>query len=79
MIRRQCTGEYKIVPVRRNLRGEVYLHRSCVPLDEADLDTLEDNGRVHRHDRRQAWGPGRSDPEKRRYLVPDAEYDGRGE
>ena len=30
----------------RNLRGEVYLHRSCVPLDEADLDTLEDRGQL---------------------------------
>ena len=31
----------------RNLRGEVYLHRSCVPLDEADLDTLEDRGQLN--------------------------------
>lgn len=30
----------------RNLRGEVYLHRSCVPLDEADLDTPEDRGQL---------------------------------
>ncbi|MCT9000179.1 hypothetical protein [Chelativorans intermedius] len=30
----------------RNLRGEVYLHRSCVPLDKADLDTLEDKGQL---------------------------------
>ena len=30
----------------RNLSGEVYLHRSCVPLDEADLDTLEDRGQL---------------------------------
>lgn len=30
----------------RNLRGELYLHRSCVPLDEADLDTLEDRGQL---------------------------------
>ena len=31
----------------RNLSGEVYLHRSCVPLDEADLDTLEDRGQLN--------------------------------
>ncbi len=30
----------------RNLRGEVYLHRSCVPLDEADLDTLANKGQL---------------------------------
>ncbi|EQB15106.1 hypothetical protein [Sphingobium lactosutens] len=30
----------------RNLRGEVYLHRSCVPLDEADLDTPADKGQL---------------------------------
>ncbi|WP_372502291.1 hypothetical protein P7L66_12645 [Tistrella mobilis] len=30
----------------RNLRGEVYLHRSCVPLDEANLDTPADKGQL---------------------------------
>lgn len=30
----------------RNLRGEVFLHRSCVPLDEADIDTLADKGQL---------------------------------
>ena len=30
----------------RNLRGKVFLHRSCVPLDEADLDTLADKGQL---------------------------------
>jgi hypothetical protein len=30
----------------RNLRDEVFLHRSCVPLDEADLDTLADKGQL---------------------------------
>ncbi|WPZ35824.1 hypothetical protein T8K17_06715 [Thalassobaculum sp. OXR-137] len=30
----------------RNLRGEVFLHRSCLPLDEADLDTLADKGQL---------------------------------
>jgi hypothetical protein len=30
----------------RGLCGEVFLHRSCVPLDEADLDTLEDKGQL---------------------------------
>lgn len=30
----------------RNLRGEAYLHRSCVPLDEADLDTPADKGQL---------------------------------
>jgi 3'-phosphoadenosine 5'-phosphosulfate sulfotransferase (PAPS reductase)/FAD synthetase len=28
----------------RHLRGEVFLHRSCMPLDEADIDTPEDKG-----------------------------------
>ena len=31
----------------RGLCGEVFLHRSCVPLDEADLDTLEDKGQLN--------------------------------
>ncbi len=30
----------------RNLRGEVFLHRSCVSLDEADLDTPADKGQI---------------------------------
>jgi hypothetical protein len=30
----------------RGIRGEVYLHRSAVPLDEADLTTLEDLGQL---------------------------------
>lgn len=30
----------------RNLCGEVFLHSSCVPLDEADLDTLADKGQL---------------------------------
>lgn len=30
----------------RNLRSEVYLHRSCLPLDEADIDTLADKGQL---------------------------------
>jgi hypothetical protein len=30
----------------RGLCGEVFLHRSCVPLDEADLDTLGDKGQL---------------------------------
>ncbi|MHC0055521.1 hypothetical protein [Actibacterium sp. D379-3] len=30
----------------RNLRDEVFLHRSCLPLDEADLDTLADKGQL---------------------------------
>ncbi len=30
----------------RNLRGEVFLHRSCLPLDEADIDTLADKGQL---------------------------------
>ena len=30
----------------RGIRGEVYLHRSAVPLDEADLSTLEDLGQL---------------------------------
>src|SRR3546814_2344577 len=29
----------------RNLRDEVFLHRSCLPLDEADLATLADQGK----------------------------------
>lgn len=31
----------------RGLCGEVFLHRSCVPLDEANLDTLEDKGQLN--------------------------------
>lgn len=30
----------------RGIRGEVYLHRSAVPLDEADLSTLADYGQL---------------------------------
>ncbi|MBF2712767.1 hypothetical protein [Agrobacterium vitis] len=30
----------------RRIRGEVYLHRSCVPLDEADLSTAADHGQL---------------------------------
>jgi hypothetical protein len=30
----------------RNLRGEVFLHRSCVPLDEADLKARQDKGQL---------------------------------
>lgn len=28
------------------IRGEVYLHRSAVPLDEADLSTAADHGQL---------------------------------
>lgn len=28
----------------RGIRGEVFLHRSCVPLDEAELSTAADHG-----------------------------------
>jgi hypothetical protein len=31
----------------RGIRGEVYLHRSAVPLDQADLSTLEDHGQLN--------------------------------
>jgi hypothetical protein len=30
----------------RGIRGEVFLHRSAVPLDEADLSTLSDHGQL---------------------------------
>lgn len=30
----------------RRIRGEVYLHRSCVPLDAADLSTAADHGQL---------------------------------
>ena len=30
----------------RGIRGEVFLHRSAVPLDQADLSTLEDHGQL---------------------------------
>lgn len=30
----------------RGLRGEVFLHRSAVPLDEADLSIANDNGQL---------------------------------
>ncbi|SES41233.1 hypothetical protein SAMN03159406_04141 [Rhizobium sp. NFR03] len=30
----------------RGIRGEVYLHRSAVPLDEADLSTAADRGQL---------------------------------
>lgn len=30
----------------RRIRGEVYLHRSCVPLDKADLSTAADHGQL---------------------------------
>ncbi|WP_106754628.1 MULTISPECIES: hypothetical protein [Pannonibacter] len=30
----------------RGIRGEVFLHRSCVPLDEADLSTAADRGQL---------------------------------
>lgn len=30
----------------RGIRGEVYLHRSCVPLDDADLSTAADRGQL---------------------------------
>lgn len=30
----------------RGIRGEVYLHRSAVPLDQADLTTNADRGQL---------------------------------
>lgn len=30
----------------RGIRGEVYLHRSCVPLEDADLSTAADDGQL---------------------------------
>ncbi len=30
----------------RSIRGEVYLHRSCVPLDDVDLSTATDRGQL---------------------------------
>lgn len=30
----------------RGIRGEVFLHRSAVPLDSADLSTPEDHGQL---------------------------------
>lgn len=30
----------------RGIRGEVFLHRSCVPLDEADLSNVADHGQL---------------------------------
>lgn len=30
----------------RGIRGEVYLHRSCVPLESADLSTAVDHGQL---------------------------------
>ncbi|WP_041699176.1 hypothetical protein [Allorhizobium ampelinum] len=30
----------------RGIRGEVYLHRSCVPLEDADLSTAADHGQL---------------------------------
>lgn len=30
----------------RGIRGEVFLHRSCVPLDAADLSTAADRGQL---------------------------------
>lgn len=30
----------------RGIRGEVFLHRSCVPLEDADLSTLADHGQL---------------------------------
>lgn len=30
----------------RGIRGEVYLHRSCVPLEEAGLSTAADRGQL---------------------------------
>ena len=30
----------------RGIRGEVFLHRSCVPLEEADLSTASDRGQL---------------------------------
>ena len=30
----------------RGIRGEVYLHRSCVALKQADLSTLADHGQL---------------------------------
>jgi hypothetical protein len=30
----------------RGIRGEVFLHRSCVPLDQADLSTATDHGQL---------------------------------
>ncbi|MEP9356361.1 hypothetical protein ABLE93_22660 [Xanthobacter sp. KR7-65] len=30
----------------RGIRGKVYLHRSCVPMDEADLSTAADHGQL---------------------------------
>jgi len=30
----------------RGIRGEVYLHRSGVPLEDADLSTLADHGQL---------------------------------
>jgi hypothetical protein len=31
------------------VRGECYLHRSCVPLDEVDLRTPEEKGQLALH------------------------------
>jgi hypothetical protein len=30
----------------RGLRGQQFMHRSCVPLDEVDLSTAADHGQV---------------------------------
>ena len=30
----------------RGIRGEVYLHRSCVPLEDVDLSTAADHGQL---------------------------------
>ena len=34
----------KAIRVAGGMRGDTFLHRSCVPLDEVDLDTPEDRG-----------------------------------
>lgn len=35
--------EVRLLPM---VQGAVYLHRSCVPLDEVDLRTAEDQGQL---------------------------------
>jgi hypothetical protein len=39
----------KLRDIHKNFRtkGEIYLHRSCVPLDEVDLSTAEDHGQLN--------------------------------
>lgn len=38
--------DYALRTGLRGIRGEVYLHRSCVPLDAADLSTAADRGQL---------------------------------